>query len=225
MDWIIPLGASIISIVFSISLFTQWSRNRKGYTFWYAISMVMFSIAVFAEFYAGLLGWSLSVYKIYYFFAISLVAFMGAGTVYLLAKKGWGHAFLAYALLGSTLFLIRLSTAPVDTALLAHTDITVGGAAILSDEARSYSIWLSAVGGVVLLVGAIYSWWRTRYAGHLFIALSALTMSLGGRLAKMDLPLFLPITELVGISLLYYGVIWLQRKHQQLYEKKRHLTE
>jgi hypothetical protein len=216
MGWLIPLGASVISLFFALSLLRQWRENRSTHTFCFVVSLVMFTIAVFAEFYAYAFGWNVWIYKIYYFFAISLVSFMGAGTVYLLAEKWAGRVFLAYSIILSTLFLSQLWNVSVDMELLSNADITIGGGAILSEQVRSYSLWLSAAGGAVILAGALYSWWKTRAKGNLYIASAALIMSMGGRLAKMGVSVFLPITELIGIFLLYYGVISLQsRKKEQ----------
>jgi hypothetical protein len=187
-------------------MFRKWAVNKTLYTFWYSVSLLMFTIAVFTEFYAYAFGWTIGIYKLYYLLALSLVAFMGVGTLYLLTWKWVGHLFLAYTVTLTTLLWVQLGGAPLDTALLMNADAAIGGEAILSAQVRSFSIGLSAVGGMILLLGALFSWWKTRAAGNLYIAAAALILSLGGRLAKMGFPLFLPMSELIGIVMLYYGV-------------------
>lgn len=216
MIWTIPLLTAIVSFILTLSLFRKWIHHKTPSTFWYAVSLFLFTIAVFAEFYAYAFGWTTVIYKLYYLFGLSLVAFMGVGTIYLLMWKWMGHLFLGYSVILFLLLLVQLWDVPLDPSL-RNADATIGGGAILSASVRRFSIWLSAVGGLIVLLGALYSWWKTRVIGNLYIASAAIVMSLGGRLAKLGYPLFLTLTELIGVVLLYYGVTILgsiQKKKQ-----------
>lgn len=208
MGWIIPLLASVISLYLALSLIGKWRGSRKASVFWFAISLILFTVASFTEFYADAFGWLIPIYKIYYFVAISLVAYMAAGTVYILAKeKSWmGHLYIAYTVIVTLFFLIKVIGAEVDKTLLTNATFTIAGGAMPS-TVRLYSILLSAVGGILLIFGALYSYWRTRYVGHLYIAAGAIVLSIGGKMAKTGLIYFLPLSELIGIILLYYGVV------------------
>ncbi|MCF6094066.1 hypothetical protein L1765_08840 [Microaerobacter geothermalis] len=206
--WIIPLLATIISLFFALVLTQKYRETRKVHNLLYAISLYMFTIAAFGEFYSTAFGWTIWMYKIYYFPAITLVPVMAGGTIYIMANRWVNYVYLGYVGILSLLLLIQLIPAEVNTNLLFSADYAVGGEG-MPDEVRRYSFWLSGVGGILLLVGSLYSWWRNRHKGFLYIAAGALIMSFGGRLAKMGLTAFLPLSELLGIIVLFYGVILL----------------
>jgi len=102
MGWIIPLIASIISLALTYSLVKQYMIKKKTHQILYAISLFMFAIAAFSEFYAEAFGFTAFMYKLYYFSAITLVPVMAAGNgLYFRRNKKvlFAHVFLAYVVL------------------------------------------------------------------------------------------------------------------------------
>jgi len=184
----------------------QYSERRKIHQLLYAISLFLFSLAAFGEFFAEWKGFTPFMYKFYYFPAITLVPIMASGTLYLLVKeKRWiPHTFLIYTAILTIWMLILLIPVIPDPMVIGQT-ISVGGEGMPS-FIRKFSFPLSGVGGIVLIVGALLSWWKTRYKGNLWIAGGAVVMSFGGKLSQMGLTALLPLSELLGIILLYYGV-------------------
>lgn len=167
----------------------------------------MFTLAAFGEFYSEWKGFNHFIYKLYYFPAITLVPVMAAGTLYLLLRKNrWiAHLFLLYTVVLSIWMFVLLIPVIPDEKILGQT-IAIGGEG-MPDYIRRFSFPLSGIGGIVLILGALISWWKTRFKGNLYIAAGAIVMSLGGKLATMGLTTWLPLSELLGILLLYYGVV------------------
>ena len=167
----------------------------------------MFAVAAFSEFYADAFGFTSFIYKLYYFPAISLVAVMAAGTVYIIVKeKKWiAHLFLAYVMI-LTIWLLFLIIPVQPFQEILGQNISVGGQG-MPKEIRRFSFPLSGIGGIILILGAIFSFLQTKFKGNLYIAAGAVVMAAGGRLATMGLTTLLPLSELIGIVLLYYGVV------------------
>lgn len=204
----VPLGAAVIALWFAVLLLRQYSERKKLYQFWWAISMLSYAFASFGEFYALAVGWNVPMYKFYYFNAVSLVAIMAAGEMYMLFKNRVGHVYLALMLLTMAAFWVLLMQVTPNYAVLAQHDAAIGGDALAKGSLiRSvFPPVLSGVGGMILIVGPLYSWWKSRYTPNLFIAFGALVLSAAGRVAVLGYPEWLPIAELVGIAIIYFGV-------------------
>jgi hypothetical protein len=203
--WVIPLLASMTSLFLTLDMIRQYLQKRKAHQLAYASGLALFTLAAFVEGIAMAFGWSPFIYKVYYYTGIVLVPVLASGSVFLLRRRAIGNLFLFYVVVTSLLMLLQIIPAQVKEDLLPAAGLTVGGGA-MPESVRQYSFWLSGVGGIVLLVVSLYSFVRTRYWGNLFIFLGALVMSIGGRLAAAGLAVFLPLSELVGILLLYLGV-------------------
>ncbi len=211
MLWIIPLLTTIVSLYFSIIITRKYLNDRRLYHLLYAVSLSFFTLASFAEFYSTAFSWVVWLYKLYYFPAISLVAVMAAATMYARRSASISHLFLTYVVVTSLALVYTLIGAQVDTQLLLEAKETVGGEA-MPPEVRKFSFLLSGIGGIVLIGSSLWSWWRTKYDAFLYILGSSLVMSAGGSFSKWGYTSLLLISELLGIVLLYYGVIRLSAK-------------
>jgi len=216
----LSLLASVVALGFAFDVTRRaWTKRRLSDAL-FAVSLYMFALAAFGEFVGGSFGWSFGTYKLYYFTAVALVAYMAAGTLYA-RTSGWvAHAFLAFTLLASLAFFVVLLSASVDPALVGAKG-AIGGT-YMPREVRMFSPILSGIGALVLLVSALANFWRTRRVGFLAIFLAALVLSAAGALAKyVDLPLVLPVSQLVGIALYYWGVVSLSVPARDRSEKRR----
>ena len=84
---VIPLLSSIISFVFALLVFKRYFERKGTYLPLWGIGMVFYGIGGFCEFYFGAYGWNALVFRLWYLFgAILVAAWLGQGTVYLLAK-------------------------------------------------------------------------------------------------------------------------------------------
>ena len=215
--WFIPLLAMLVSIAFAWTLSRRAIQTKRLNDILFAVSLWMFVLATYGEFYGSAFGWNPWMYKLYYFPAISLVAYMASATLYARTRHWASKLFVAYTFVVSLAFLVTLIIAPVDSAIFGQVG-PVGGE-YMPSSVRLYSPLLSAVGGVILVGSAALSWWQTRRSGFATILLAAVILSSGGVVSKyISWPGILPTTEFLGIIAYYIGV-------QQLAQKKTHISQ
>ncbi|MDX1534956.1 MAG: hypothetical protein R3291_04995 [Thermoplasmata archaeon] len=201
----LALGSAIIGGVFAVLVFRQYARGRKVFQLVWGLGLSLFALASLLEFVSELQGWSVPLYRAYFALHPTLVAVLGLGTVYLLADKRVGHAFLIYISGALALLLALTLTAPVDEG--AFVPGRVVGAAAMPDAVRNLSLLFTIPGAAALIGGALYSWYRTRWSYNLLIAGGAAIMSLGGTLTRLGQAELLYIFLLVGIALMFVGFL------------------
>ena len=157
------------------------------------------------------------IYRLWYLFgAILVAAWLGQGTVYLLAKKTWANALMAILFLGSLYGVFKVFSAELDPTLLTtsmHTGSELSGHAIVTDGVRGLTPIFNLYGTVFLVGGAIYSAWiffrkrvlLHRTIGNLLIAVGAIAPAFGGAGSRMGIPAALYIGELLGAVLMFIG--------------------
>jgi hypothetical protein len=105
----LPLLAALLAGLFAILLIDQWWRRRRPYQLAWAIGVAWFGVAALAEVLGTAVGWNGALYRIWYLTgAVWVAAWLGLGTVLLLARTRFGYAFaLAISLAGLFTFLAR----------------------------------------------------------------------------------------------------------------------
>jgi hypothetical protein len=103
----LPFASSVLSFAFFVFLIDQWRERRRPYQLIWAIGMLWYAISAGTEFIGGALGWNEALYRAWYLIgAIWVAAWLGLGTVYLLARTRFGYSFsLALGLAGVFTFL------------------------------------------------------------------------------------------------------------------------
>jgi hypothetical protein len=179
--------------------------------------MIFYGIGGFCEWYYGFFGWNALVYRMWYLFgAILVAAWLGQGTVYLLAKRKWANALMILLVLGSLYGAFRVFTAELDPSLLTtsvHTGSELSGHAIVTNGVRGLTPIFNLYGTVTLVGGALYSAWiffrkrvlLHRTIGNILIAVGALAPAFGGAGSRMGIPAALYIGELLGAILMFIG--------------------
>ena len=216
---IIPLISSIVSFVFAILIFHRYADRKGTHNLIWGIGMVFFGIGGFCEAYFGALGWNSLIFRMWYLFgAILVAAWLGQGTVYLLAKRNWAYALTALLIVGSIYATFRVLTAELDPTLMTssiHTGSELSGHAIVTSGIRTLTPIFNLYGTVALVGGAIYSayiFWRKRILlhrtlGNLLIAVGALAPAFGGAFSRFGIPGALYYGELFGAMMLFAGFI------------------
>ena len=200
-----PLAASALSLAYAVMVLNQYRRRKKMHQLVWTISFLLFTFAAFAEFWSEIAGWNPLLYRFYYVSAASLVAFMGAGTVYLLANRGLAHGFLAFVVVLTLTMLYKALGAELLTANFVP-GVTVAGKAMPS-SVRIFSPILTIPGTLALVGGALMSWWKTRTAYNLLIAAGAFIIAGSGSAARLGQAQFLYVGEMVGLAVLFGGFI------------------
>jgi len=217
----IPLITTIVASVFTILLLWQYIHRKKIHQLVWTTAMALYAISAFMEFLANLdiIGPSIPLIKVYYVSAGPLVGLLGAGVLFLLVKRKFANIYLgavvvlAIALLGAVM-LADFDQAKIDTSFqkgLAQGFHDVSTSFPLT--ARIPFIVLSATGGIVLVVGALYSFVRDRSRTYnIPLLLGGLLPSLGGSLLGLlnSADVFFEF-ELAGTVFLFAGFVMSMR--------------
>ncbi len=219
LNTLVPLLSSIISFIFAVVIFKRYSDRGGAHLLLWGIGMVFFGIGGFCEAYFGAFGWNETIFRMWYLFgAILVAAWLGQGTVYLLAKRKWANVAMAI-LLGLSIFAaVRVFTAELDPSLLTtsvHTGSELSGHAIITPGIRTLTPIFNLYGTIALVGGAVYSafiFWRKRIMlhrtiGNIMIAVGALAPAFGGAFSRFGIPGALYIGELFGAVLMFAGFI------------------
>ncbi|MBX3084687.1 MAG: hypothetical protein KF716_23835 [Anaerolineae bacterium] len=185
----------------------------------WGIGILFYGVGNFCEAYYGTFGWDPLIFRLWYLFgAILVAAWLGQGTVYLLARRRVAHALMVILVLGSLYAAYRIFAADLDPALMianAHSSVELNGYAIVTPGVRTLTPFFNIYGTITLAGGAAYSawlFWRKRVLlhrtiGNILIAAGAMAPALGGTFSRLGMPSLLYIAELVGILLMLVGFL------------------
>jgi len=216
---VLPFTSAIISFVFAFLLFRRYLARRGPHLLLWGIGMVFYGIGGFCEGYYGAFGWNAFIYRLWYLVgAILVAAWLGQGTVYLLAKRKWANALMVLLALGSLYAAIRVFTAALDPSLLTtsvHTGSELSGHAIVTSGVRALTPIFNLYGTVTLVGGALYSawiFWRKRVLlhrtiGNILIAVGAILPAFGGTFSRMGFSGALYVSELLGAIIMFVGFL------------------
>ncbi len=183
--------------------------------------MLAYAIAALMEFLMNgdILGPSVWAFKVYYVLSAPLVGLLGAGVMYLLVDKKKADIFTGIITILSLVLLVKGFMAPIDQAVLVEAFNGPLGEAFheainaYTMDVRKYAIGINIVGGLTLILGAVYSFIKDRRRTYnVFFVLGGLFPGLGGTLMGIfgDPNLFFEF-ELIGTIFLYAGFIYSYR--------------
>jgi len=216
---LLPSISFVVSMIFAALVFRRYLWRRRPYLLLWGIGMVFYAIGGFCEAYYGAFGWNTLVFRLWYLCgAILVAAWLGQGTVYLLAKHKWANALMMVLGIASLYAAIRVFAAQLDPALMTaslHTGSELSGHAIVTGGVRGLTPFFNLYGTVTLVGGALYSswiFWRKRILlhrtiGNILIAVGAMLPAFGGTFSRFGLPNALYLGELLGTVLMFAGFI------------------
>jgi hypothetical protein len=215
----LPFFSCIISFVFAYFVFRRYLLRKGPHLLLWGVGMTFYGLGAFCEAYYGLLGWNSLIYRLWYLFgAVLVAAWLGQGTVYLLASRRWANGLMLLLGIGSLYGLVRVFGAQLDPSLMTagiHTGSELSGSAIVTPGVRVLTPFFNLYGTVTLVGGAAWSawiFWRKRILlhrtiGNILIAVGAIAPAFGGTFSRFGLPSALYIGELLGAVLLFAGFI------------------
>ena len=157
----LPFTSSVISFVFAFLVLQRYARRRGLHLLVWGIGMIMYGVGGFCEGYYGAFGWQPLVYRLWYLFgAILVAAWLGQGTVYLLARRRWAYALTVLLALGSLYGAVRVFGAELDPGQMTtsvHTGSELSGHAIVTPGVRVLTPFFNLYGTVTLVGGAAWS--------------------------------------------------------------------
>jgi hypothetical protein len=215
---LLPLLTSLVAFAFTFSLARQYLERRKFHQLLWTVAMLFYGVSALMEFLMNkdIMGASVIAFRIYYVLASPLVGLLGAGVMYLLARKRIADAFLGLILLLSVALLYTGLTTPLDEAVIVESFSGALGDAFREAvdaypmTVRRYAIMINIVGGLTLILGALWSFIRDRRRTYnILLFLGGLMPMLGGALLGLfDNPNLFFELELAGAAFLYLGFIY-----------------
>lgn len=217
MNTWVPFTSSIVSFVFAFFIFKRYYVKRGPHLLLWGLGMLFYGIGGFCEAYFGAFGWNALIFRMWYLFgAILVAAWLGQGTVYLLAKRRIANTLMVILGIASLYAAIRVFSAELDPSLLTtsvHTGSELSGHAIITPGIRTLTPFFNIYGVVTLVGGAVYSAWifyrkrvlLHRVIGNILIAVGALAPAFGGAFSRFGISGALYIGELLGATLIFLG--------------------
>lgn len=191
----------VLSLILGIKLLRTYSTRPRPHTLWYAVGLLITAVAAFPELYYELTGAvPTALWWVYWSTASSLVGFLSVGTAYLISPR-----------LGRIALTVVLAT----TAWVAVATILYAGAGpgpeMFRQAPNGYvklPFLLQNIGGsLLILVGALISFIKTRGLFAILIAAGTFVFAAGGGASGlMQYAQIFAFTQTAGILLLYAGV-------------------
>jgi hypothetical protein len=219
INTIVPFTSAIVSFVFAFLVLRRYAKKRGTHLLLWGLGMIFYGIGGFCEAFYGAFGWNDFIFRSWYLFgAILVAAWLGQGTVYLLAKLRVANVTMAVLLAASIYAAMRVFSAELDPSLLTtsvHTGSELSGHAIVTSGIRSLTPFFNIYGVVTLVGGAVYSAWifyrkrvlLNRVIGNILIAVGALAPAFGGAFSRFGVPGALYFGELIGAVLMFIGFV------------------
>jgi hypothetical protein len=216
--WAWPLATSLLGFAFTALVLRQWFARRRLHQLAWTVGLLFYAVAALMEFWSEYADeWNPTVYRIYIVLAASLVAFLGLGTLYLVARRPlWGHVYLGFTLVCLVVFFVGTFTTSLETDKLVP-GITVGGQALGPSMTfpRFMSLFFNIPGSVFLIGGALLSVWRFsrkreysyRMWANVLIAAGALIVAFVGSRARLGQTAGLYPAEMVASALMLAGFL------------------
>lgn len=215
----LPFTSCVVSIIFAFLVLRRYSWRKGTHLLLWGVGMIFYAIGAFCEAYYGAFGWNPLIFRLWYLFgAVLVAAWLGQGTVYLLARRQWANGFMVLLFLGSLYGFIRVFGAELDPSLMTasvHTGSELSGHAIVTPGVRTLTPFFNLYGTVTLVGGAAYSawiFWRKRILlhrtiGNVLIAVGAMAPAFGGAFSRFGMANALYLGELLGAVIMFIGFV------------------
>jgi hypothetical protein len=117
---VLPLLSSVVSFVFAAAVLAQWSRRRRGFQLVWAVGLLWYGLSAGTEFLGSAFGWNEGLYRAWYLIgAFFVAAYLGAGTIVLLARTRFGYFVAASFVFGALYAFAIRGRYPEDTTAFA----------------------------------------------------------------------------------------------------------
>lgn len=211
----LPFLSSAISFLFTAAVFQRYWRLRKAHLLLWGIGLAMYCLGGLCEALYGAFGWNELVFRLWYLSGAMLVAaWLGQGTVYLLAPRRVANVLMAILLLGSIYGAFRIFSAELEPSLMIIAG-ELSGHAIITKGVRILTPFFNTYGLITLVGGALYSawiFWRrrvllNRVIGNILIAVGAMAPAFGGVFSRLGVSEYLYLGEFLGVILMFTGFL------------------
>ncbi|MGW8319298.1 MAG: hypothetical protein ACWGPS_08635 [Candidatus Promineifilaceae bacterium] len=220
---VIPFISTLVMFVFTAYVLQRYFvRRRLSFLFW-GIGLAMFGLGSFSEAYLAL-SWNRWIFFTWYLFgAVLTAAWIGQGTVYLLARKRRAH-ILTVVLIAASLvaawLLLRIMPDLDTSQFSTSVPISEQYRDIMPSVAEGGYVRLTTpffnIYGLITLVGgalwSTYLFWRkrilpNRVIGNVLIAAGALAIASASTLTRLGYGSVLYLGELLAAVLMFSGFL------------------
>jgi heme/copper-type cytochrome/quinol oxidase subunit 1 len=203
-----PVAAALVAVLFAVLLASSFRRRPAGQKALWAVGFLLFAAATSAEAAAQRAGWSPGLFRVYYLCGgVLTVAYLGAGSAWLLLPRRARDALLGALLVASVAAAVTVALAAVDVGTLAATPSgrpPANGA--LNGHAYVWAIALNSFGTLSLVGGSLYSIVRRRRVHtNVWIGSGAVVLALATGLSRAGDYSFVYGGELVGVAMMFAG--------------------
>ncbi len=214
MNTVLPLLSSLVSLVFAGAVLAQYRSRRKTHQLVWSFGLLTFAISAGTEFLFEIGVWNLAVYQAWYIFgAFFVAAYLGIGTVYLLAPRRIANVVMALLLALSAVAVVLVLTANVDMGQAVVSGRLTGKG--MPNYVRLLTPIFNIFGTVALAGGAAYSawvFWRRRIRperalSNTLIAIGAMLPAIGSSLLRFDVPGVFYLFEFLGVTTIFVGFL------------------
>ncbi len=214
MDVLLPLLSTLVSFTFAAAVFSQYLSRRKPHQLVWSFGLVSYGIGALAEFLVGIGLWNRLIYDAWYIFgAFFVAAYLGMGTVYLVAPRRVAHGVMVALGVLSLVAVLLVLTANVDLSQIVVPGRLTGKA--MPNYVRLLTPFFNVFGTVALVGGAGHSswvFWRRRalpqrVISNLLIAVGALLPAVGSGLLRFDVPGLFYLFEFLGVTVIFLGFL------------------
>lgn len=158
-----PLVVVVVCLVFGTIVFRQFLSRQRPYQLVWTVALGLGLLA--ALFYVLFLAnHNPTLFKLYYICGgLLMAAYLGLGSIYLLAPRRYANWAAAVLVAASILGIVLLLTSGVDPSRLAHAARVVGPGtnALRPGPWKALVAILNSFGAIAVIGGAIYSGWQT----------------------------------------------------------------
>ena len=207
-DSLLPLGATLVALLFAGLLGTSFLRRPAGQKAFWAAGFACFAVAAACEAAAQRAGWTEGLFKAYYAAGgVLTVAFLGAGSAWLLLKQRARDLLLGGLLVAMVAAVIAVALAPVEHGTLAAASgVRPPANSALLGHAFLWAIALNSFGTLFLIGGSLLAIVRRqRVRTNVWIGAGALIVALSTGMSRAGTYSFVYAGELIGISLMFFG--------------------
>jgi hypothetical protein len=215
----IPVLTTLLSVFFLSRIVPHYLAKRSPYLLWWTLGVLTFGLGTLTESINAIFGWSEWNTKVWYIVGALLGGYpLAQGTIHLLMKKRFADvsALTCSALIIVAAICVLLS--PI--AIPEGFDQRLTGRVLAWPWVRYFSIPLNIYSLIFLFGGAVYSAIQyfakdqgTRFLGNVLIAIGALLPGIGGTATRFGHVEVLYVTELIGLSFIYFGYHMMKKDH------------
>ena len=200
-------AAAALAAVFALGLMARYRQRRAPFYVCWTVSFGLYALAYSTEALSLHPHWTLLLYQLYIVASASLVAAMSAGTTYLAFSRLVGHIYTSGMAVCAAVLIESTWAAPPH--LHGTWMVLNSGQGVIVGVTQVVYAIMASVGGTVVLIGAAWSWWKTRRYYNLLIAVGALTSGVGGVLVSQGIALsMLPALNIAGLVLIFLGYVY-----------------